>query len=133
MRILFNLKADEPNANGIIYQRDSLRKAIKKYNEDYVKTGKALGEFSHPKDTMPDIHNIAFKISEIEFEDDHWDAEIEILNLPKGKLLQEIIGHNECRIVTMGVGDIKKDEDGNSIVRNFKIVGVGIEPKENCA
>jgi len=131
--VLFNLKADEPNANGIIYSKDILGKAIKKYNENYVKNGRALGELGRPKNTMPDVHNIAFKVNEIEFEDDHWNAEIEILNLPKGKLLQELIEHNEYRMVTMGVGEISKDEDGNNVVKEMKITGVGIVPKDNCA
>ena len=65
--VLFNLKADEPNANGMIYSKDVLRKAIKKYNENYVKNGRALGELGSPKNTMPDVHNIAFKVNEIEF------------------------------------------------------------------
>lgn len=132
MKVEFNIISDTPNANGIIYQRDALRKAIKKYNEDYVKTGKALGELGQPKDTMPDVHNIAFKVNEIEFEDEHWNAEIEILETSRGKELQEIINKGDYRIVTMGVGEIEK-VNNDTIIKKFKIVGVGIEPKENCA
>lgn len=135
MIVNFNVISDTPNANGTIYPKDELKRAMDKYNEKYVKTGKALGEISQPKSELGvSLMNVAFKINEIEFEDDHWNAEIKILNnLPKGKLLQEIIDKNEYRIVTMTIGEITKNKDGHNVISNMEIVGVGIEPKENCA
>ena len=142
MKLQFNLQADKPNSNGNIYPKDTLKKAIEEYNENYVKTGKALGEISQPKDTTPNLSNVAFRISEIETSssyspisesyDDRWLAEIEILETPMGKTLQEIF-NKDMNIVTMGYGEVEEDEDGNNIIKNFKIVGVGIEPKEKCA
>ena len=76
--------------------------------------------------------NIAFRINEIEETDNEWLAEIEILDTPKGKILKETI-NTGMRIVTMGVADTNKDKDDNYVVKNFRLVSVGIEPKENCA
>ena len=132
MKVEFNLLADTPNANGTIYPKDILKKAIDEYNEKYVKDGCALGEIQQPKDIYTTLTNVAFKINEIEFDEDHWNAEIEILDTPKGKELQEIIERDKFRIVTMGMGEVDENEDGTRTINKFEITGVGIEPKGNC-
>lgn len=135
VKVEFNLKADTPNANGTIYPKDILKEAIKEYNENYVKKGRALGELGQPINAMIDtsLTNIAFKVNEIEFKDDHWNAEIEIFETPKGKELQEIIKHDEYRIVTVSYGEVTENKDGTRTLNNMDITGVGIEPKDNCA
>ena len=133
MKLQFNLQADKPTANGTIYPKDILKKAVDEYNKNYVENDRALGEIQQPKNLHTELSNIAFKINEIEQEDDHWNAEIEILKTPQGEILKDIIDKAEYRIVTMGVGEYDKNEDGTHTINKFEIVGVGIEPKENCA
>jgi len=133
MKIQFNLKANTPNKNGRIYSEDVLKKAIEKFNEKKVKQGKALGEFLHPKYDQRNGINHAFKINEIEQEDEHWAAEIEILSTPKGDILKEILDPNKYEIVPMmTVGEITKGKDGTTVVTKIEIIGVSIEPNYNC-
>ena len=133
MKVEFNLMADTPNKNGTIYPKDILKKAIDEYNQKQVKIGHGLGELGQPMGIQTTLTNVAFKINEIEQEDEHWNAEIEILKTPKGDELQEIIKRGEFKIVTMGVGEFDKNEDGTRTINKFEITGVGIEPKGNCA
>jgi hypothetical protein len=136
MRVLFNLKADTPNINGTIYPKDVLIKAIDEYNKNHVKIDRALGEMGQPKEIHTTLTNIAFRINEIEYEDEHWIAEIEILPTPMGEELKDILSEDrfeDMRIVTMVVGEVTENEDGTRILNNMDITGVGIEPKENCA
>ena len=135
VKVEFNLKADIPNGNGTIYPKDVLKKAIAEYKQKQVKCGYGLGELGQPKEIHTALANVAFRINEIESEDDHWDADIEILETPKGKELQEIIDgidNGDFRIVTMAVGEVKENEDGTRTLNNMEIAGVGIEPKGNC-
>ena len=135
VKVEFNLKADTPNGNGTIYPKEVLKKAIAEYKQKQVKFGHGLGELGQPKEIHTVLSNVAFRINEIESEDDHWNAEIEILKTPMGKELEKIIktiDNEDYRIVTMAVGDVKENEDGTRTLNNMEIAGVGIEPKENC-
>jgi hypothetical protein len=124
-KVLFNLKADEPNANGTIYPKDVLKEAIKEYNENHVKDGRAFGEINFPRQAAISMVDIAFRINDIEEENDRWLAEIEILNTPKGEELKNIVKKlKNYRIVTYGHGTVE-----DNVIKDFKIASVGIVPK----
>ena len=42
------LVGDMPNRNNRLYEMRTLRDEVSRYNEEYVKTGRALGELGHP-------------------------------------------------------------------------------------
>jgi len=135
MKIQFNLIADTPNKNDTIYPKNVLKKAIEKFNEEKVKQGKAFGIIGQPILEDVNLTEVAFKINELDEIDKSYVADIEILGTPNGKKLKKFVIDNleNYRIVTLGYGTIKKDEDGNRVIKKMKITGIGIEPIENCA
>jgi len=133
MKVKFNLAPDVPNKNGTIYPREELKKAIEKYNNEDVKTGRALGLNHQPTEYVFPLSDASFKVKNIEFSEseNYYVADIEILPTPKGKELEGIlkkIDEGDYRIVTYSMGTVE-----NGVIKDMQIVSVGIEPKENCA
>jgi len=136
MKVKFNVKADEPNGNGVVFTKEALRNAFKEYVKVQVEEDKAVGQLGQPKHDDIELHKSAFLVKEINEVDNDYVGDIEIIGTPSGEELKKIIEDAEnFRIVTFGFGHTSKsDEDENiTIVDNYVITSVGIEPKENCA
>ena len=81
-RILLQ-KANAKNRNGRIYPRPVLEREVNRYNEEMVKTRRALGECDHIDSNIVNLKNVSHLVTEIWWEGDDVFGNIEILNSPE--------------------------------------------------
>ena len=60
------LVGDAVNRNNRMYKMDTLREEVKRYNEEYVKTNRALGELGHPDTPTINLERVSHKIVSLE-------------------------------------------------------------------
>tara|TARA_Y100000034_G_scaffold9389_1_gene10067 strand:- start:53 stop:451 length:399 start_codon:yes stop_codon:yes gene_type:complete len=131
MKIKFNLKADIPNLNNVIYPKDVLDDAINEYNKKFVESGQAIGQIGQPCNKIK-LSDAAFIIKKIKSNNTPYVAEIDILETKQGKILKQILPLNDYRIVTCSVCDLKENKKQETIVKHMIIESVGVELKSNC-
>jgi len=88
-RILLQ-RANAKNRNGRIYPRNVLDRVINEYNEEFVKTRRALGECDHQGSMVVELKNVSHIITEMHWEGDEVYGDVEILDTPSGKILTEL-------------------------------------------
>jgi hypothetical protein len=82
-------KANTENRNRRIYPRNVLEREINKYNNDMVKTRRALGELDHTENMTVNLKNASHIITEMWWEGDEVYGNIEILDgeeFPAGRI-----------------------------------------------
>ena len=59
------LQAEVVNRNGRMYPMGIMEREVKRYAEDYVKKGRALGELGHPDGPTVNLDRVSHKITEL--------------------------------------------------------------------
>lgn len=102
-------RAGAKNQNGRVYPMDILKREAEKYNEEFVKQRRALGECDHPDSSVVNLANASHHVTKMWWNGDDLMGEVEILNTPSGNILKNIIASGiTLGISSRGVGSIKE-------------------------
>jgi len=104
-------EADKENANGRIYPRGVISKAVEAVQED-VKRRAVLGEFDHPADAKIHLDNVSHLITKVWMDGAKVYGEAEVLDSqPKGLCLRGLFEQKvQPGISSRGVGDMEVKE-----------------------
>jgi hypothetical protein len=122
--------AEDRNKNGRVYPRSIMEKAVNNYNENFVKTGRAIGELDHPLDQTLNLKNASHKIISLGFrsEDDHKVyGKAKILNenyFPLAKIAKGFLEEGiMLGISSRGVGSL---DDKGMVGDDFQIISLDL-------
>ena len=102
-------RAGAKNQNGRVYPMDILKREAEKYNEEFVKQRRALGECDHPDSSVVNLANASHHVTKMWWNGYDLMGEVEILNTPSGNILKNIIASGiTLGISSRGVGSIKE-------------------------
>ena len=112
------LQGEIKNRNGRMYPINTLAKEVNRYNESFVKKGRALGELGHPEGPSVNLDRVSHKITSLVQEGNNFKGKAQLLSTPMGKIAQNLIGEGvTLGVSSRGVGSLKED------VRGCKVVG----------
>ena len=101
------------NRNGRIYPADILEKEMIRYNKDYVKEKRALGELGHPNGPQINADRVCHIITEMKRDGDNFVGKAKILDTPMGKILKNFIDEGvKTGVSTRGLGSVKPTNEG---------------------
>lgn len=100
-------RANAENQNGRIYPRAILERECERYNEEFVKQRRALGELDHPEATVVELKNASHIVTEMHWEGDDLVGTLEILTTPSGNIVRELMRNNiRLGVSSRGVGSV---------------------------
>ena len=106
-------RAEAKNQNGRVYPREILVRESKKYDENFVKQKRALGELDHPDSSVVNLSNVSHNITEMHFEGDNLIGTVEILTTPSGNILRELFKNGiKLGISSRGLGSVETVTEG---------------------
>mgnify|MGYP001365295012 FL=1 len=112
------LQGEIKNRNGRMYPINTLAKEVNRYNESFVKKGRALGELGHPEGPTVNLDRVSHKITSLVQEGNNFKGKAQLLSTPMGKIAQNLIGEGvTLGVSSRGVGSLKED------LRGCKVVG----------
>ena len=112
------LQGEIKNRNGRMYPISTLSKEVNRYNESFVKKGRALGELGHPEGPTVNLDRVSHIITSLVQEGNNFRGKAQLLSTPMGKIAQNLIGEGvTLGVSSRGVGSLKED------VRGCKVVG----------
>ena len=107
-------RAEAKNQNGRVYPREILVRESKKYDENFVKQNRALGELDHPDSSVVNLQNVSHNVKEIHFEGDNLVGTVEILTTPSGNILKELFKNGiKLGISSRGLGSVEMVRESN--------------------
>ena len=111
------LQGDIKNRNGRMYPVNTLAKEVGRYNESFVKKGRALGELGHPDGPTVNLDRVSHKITSLKQEGNNFVGKAQLLDTPMGKIAKSLIGEGvTLGVSSRGVGSLKENRDGCKVV-----------------
>jgi len=112
------LQSELTNRNGRRYPFDVLNREVERYNEEYVKTKRALGELGHPDGPTINLDRVSHRIVSLRAEGNNFMGKAQILDTPMGKIAKSLLDEGvQLGVSSRGMGSIEKSE-GISVVRD---------------
>ena len=106
-------RAEAKNQNGRVYPKEILMRESEKYNDNFIKQKRALGELDHPDSSVVNLSNVSHNITEMHFEGDNLIGTCEILTTPSGNILRELIKNGiKLGISSRGLGSVETVNEG---------------------
>ena len=100
------------NRNGRMYPFEVLSREVERYNEEYVRTKRALGELGHPDGPTINLDRVSHRITDLHAEGNNFIGKAQILDTPMGNIAKSLLGEGvQLGVSSRGMGSIEKRED----------------------
>ncbi len=105
------------NRNGRLYPTETLAREVGRYNESFVKKGRALGELGHPDGPTVNLDRVSHKITSLTQEGNNFRGKAQLLSTPMGKIASSLIDEGvTLGVSSRGVGSLREDNTGAKVV-----------------
>jgi len=117
------LQSEIKNRNGRIYPLSVLEREVDRYNEEYVKSGRAVGELGHPDGPTINLHLISHKITSLRKEGNNFIGKAKILeSMPQGALAKNLINEGvKLGVSSRGMGSLEEKNGANYVRDDFML------------
>ena len=116
------LQSELKNRNGRMYPFSVLEKEVNRYNEEYIKTSRALGELGHPDGPTVNLDRVSHRITSLSAEGTNFIGRAQILDTPMGKIASSLLGEGvKLGVSSRGMGSIDRREDCNVVMDDFML------------
>ena len=114
---------DKPNKNNRLYTKDTLSKEVGRYNEEFVRTNRALGELGHPDTPSINLERVSHKIVSLEDNGEAFIGKAMILETPYGQIVKNFIDSGvNLGVSSRGMGSLMQTKEGYNLVQDdFKL------------
>jgi ribosomal protein L37AE/L43A len=111
------LQGDICNRNGRMYPMSTLSREVKRYNEQFIQKGRALGELNHPPGPTVNLDRVSHKIVALEQCGTNFKGKAQLLQTPMGKIAESLINSGvTLGVSSRGVGSLREDRNGYKVV-----------------
>ncbi|MFZ9728258.1 MAG: primosomal protein [Candidatus Nanopelagicaceae bacterium] len=116
------LQSEIKNRNGRIYPFSVLNKEVERYNEEYVKPGRALGELGHPDGPTVNLDRVSHKITSLRAEGNNFIGKARILDTPMGQIAKSLLGEGvQLGVSSRGMGSLKEENGVKYVSDDFML------------
>ena len=116
------LQSELKNRNGRMYPFSVLDREVKRYNEEYIKSKRALGELGHPDGPTINLDRVSHRITSLRAEGNNFIGKAQVLDTPMGNIAKSLLGEGvQLGVSSRGMGSIDKREDCNVVCDDFML------------
>jgi len=117
-------RSEVKNQNGRVYPRQILFREAKKYLQEFVSPGRAVGELDHPESPVVNLKNVSHSILRLEISGDDVRGDIKVLTTPAGNIVRELIRNNiKIGVSSRGMGTVTNvDEDTVEVQEDYNLI-----------
>ena len=116
------LQSEIKNRNGRMYPFSVLEKEVNRYNEEYIKTSRALGELGHPDGPTVNLDRVSHRITSLRAEGNNFVGKAQILSTPNGNIAKALLDEGvKLGVSSRGMGSIDKREDVGVVMDDFML------------
>lgn len=114
------LQTEITNRNGRMYKYATMEREVNKYNEEFVKRGRALGELGHPDGPTINLDRVSHKIVELYPEGKNFIGKAKLLETPMGKIAKNLLEEGvQLGVSSRGLGSIKREGTSSVVADDF--------------
>ena len=121
------MQSNKKNKNGRVYDKKVLMSAVKKYVDEQVRTGRAVGELNHPDGPTVNLDKVSHKITSLEFQGDDVVGKASILKTPMGKIVEGLLeGGVKLGVSSRGMGSLVSKKGAQYVGDDFMLSTIDI-------
>ena len=121
------MQSESKNKNGRIYEKATMEKAVNKYIEEQVKTGRAVGELNHPEGPTVNLDKVSHKINSLHFQGNDVVGKASILKTPMGKIVEGLLdGGVKLGVSSRGMGSLVSKKGAQYVGDDFMLSTIDI-------
>jgi hypothetical protein len=115
------------NRNGRIYPQGTLLKECKRYINEYVDKGRALGELNHPTGPTVNLDRVSHIVKELHEDGQNIYGKAKVLDTPMGKIVKNLIDEGaQLGVSTRGMGSLKSKNGYQEVQEDFMLAAIDI-------
>ena len=116
------LQSDIKNRNGRMYPMNTLSREVGRYNESFIKKGRALGELGHPDGPTVNLDRVSHKIISLNQEGKNFIGKAKILETPMVKIASSLLSEGvKLGVSSRGLGSIERRGNMNVVKDDFML------------
>ena len=117
------LQTEQPNRNNRVYRLPVMEREVKRYTEQYVNKGRALGELGHPDGPTVNLDRVSHKIVELVQRGNDFIGKAQILPTPMGKIAESLLNSGvTLGVSSRGIGSVSATREGyNEVGEDFML------------
>jgi hypothetical protein len=121
------MQSNQKNKNGRVYEKKTLEKAVEKYVNEQVKTGRAVGELNHPEGPTVNLDKVSHKINELRWQGSDVVGKASILKTPMGQIVEGLLeGGVKLGVSSRGMGSLVQKNGAQYVGDDFMLSTVDI-------
>ena len=110
---------NRPNRNNRMYSKDIMEREVSRYNEEYIKTNRALGELGHPDTPTINLERVSHIITELRDDGQCYIGKAKILETPYGNIFKNFIDSGvRLGVSSRGMGTLAQSKNGINLVQD---------------
>tara|TARA_R110000796_G_scaffold20781_5_gene61685 strand:+ start:29192 stop:29857 length:666 start_codon:yes stop_codon:yes gene_type:complete len=118
------MMAEGVNRNNRYYPLNELEREVRRYNEEMVKPGRAMGELNHPSSADVDLERACHMVTEITQDGNVFYGKSKVLTTPCGQVVRSLINDGvKIGMSSRALGTLEEKADYNQ-VNNLKLVAI---------
>jgi hypothetical protein len=96
-----------------MYRMPVMEREVKRYTEQYVNKGRALGELGHPDGPTVNLDRVSHKIVSLTQEGNNFIGKAQILSTPMGKIAESLLKEGvTLGVSSRGIGSVRPTKEG---------------------
>ena len=116
------LQSEIENKNGRKYPFKTLEREVAKYDESYIRKGRALGELGHPDGPSINLDKVSHKIESLRAEGNNFIGRAKILDTPMGNIAKNLLDEGvRLGVSSRGMGSLRKEGNCNILQDDFML------------
>jgi len=121
------MESDTKNRNGRVYPGSIMEKEIGRYNTDYVKQNRAMGELGHPEGPTVNLERVSHIIKNLSVDGKQIIGEAKVMDTPYGKIVKNLIDEGaKLGVSSRGMGSLKEQDGVNVVQEDFMLAAVDV-------
>ena len=114
------LQTEITNRNGRMYKYETMEREVGKYNEEFIKRGRALGELGHPEGPTINLDRVSHKFVELQPEGKNFIGKAKLLETPMGKIAKNLLEEGvQLGVSSRGLGSLRKEGTTSIVADDF--------------
>jgi hypothetical protein len=102
-----------------MYEMKTLRNEVSRYNEEYIKTNRALGELGHPDTPSINLERVSHKIVSLVEDGNTFYGKALILETPYGQIVKNFIDNDvSIGVSSRALGSVVTTKEGYNLVQD---------------
>ena len=121
------MQAENKNRNGRIYTKAILERAVERYNQEQVITGRAVGELNHPEGPSINLDKVSHRITELSWNGNDVMGKALVLDTPMGQIVKGLVeGGVQLGVSSRGMGSLENKNGATYVKDDFLLSTIDI-------